>query len=310
MSNHTKPKNWTDSQATDFVTSLSSNTSPYKTFLPVVIHNKGVKAMMDSGNTFANVMSLDLYTSLGLDASKIIPLHLKKPVKSANSTTLEILGYAPQKLRLQIGTCAEVIKIRPVIVKNLACNLNLSGPFLAALNITHNYGAQEIIYKGKVFPLTTQESADISHLHTHNRAYLAHSVTVPPHSRIFTTARVPAIAAGFMKAHDGLIEGSPDFETNTNLHTWRAAAVKPSDAGLIPVGLMNTTSQPISIGRGAAYGVFSLLCDARDPQPGYISAIFPGEHAPDAPPTELPILSSNNNKKQLIHGRRSKSLRI
>ena len=74
----------------------------YSTYVPVQLGKLEVNAFVDSGNTFANVISPQMMTALGITASQLEPIPQLSVGTLAAGKKMKVLGQAP-RLEVQIG---------------------------------------------------------------------------------------------------------------------------------------------------------------------------------------------------------------
>jgi hypothetical protein len=109
---------------------------PYKYFVPMSIGAVICKAMVDSGNPWKNVLSLDFLHQLGLTRDDLREVPGIQEVGTAKSGTgLKVLGELKTPIHLRFGGCATRFKCCPVVLEGLSMPFNLSGPFLAQFGI-------------------------------------------------------------------------------------------------------------------------------------------------------------------------------
>ena len=114
-------------------------------FIRTKIHSRNVlvKALVDSGNLCADLISEELSTTLKL---KLKPT-TKEVGTAATSGSIKIIGRAP-KIRLFIENIKKTIIIKPYVVRDLAHPMNLGQSFLrrnnAKLNFEQNGAMLEI----------------------------------------------------------------------------------------------------------------------------------------------------------------------
>jgi hypothetical protein len=75
-------------------------------------------------------MSERLLKKLGLGPDDLQPLSISKIQMAKMGASLEILGELKTRVQLQLGGCETRFTCRPVVVRGLTHDLNLSGPFL------------------------------------------------------------------------------------------------------------------------------------------------------------------------------------
>ena len=101
----------------------------YSSYIPLRLWKIEVNAFVDSGNTFANVISPQTMTALGITASQLEPILQLSVGTAAADKKMKILGQAP-RLELQFGQHPAKFRIRPLMLQGLVHPLNLCGPFL------------------------------------------------------------------------------------------------------------------------------------------------------------------------------------
>ena len=77
-------------------------TPGYSTYVPVRLGKIEVNAFVDSGNTFATIISPQTMTALGITASQLEPIPQLSVGTAAAGKKIKVLGQAP-RLELQIG---------------------------------------------------------------------------------------------------------------------------------------------------------------------------------------------------------------
>lgn len=124
-------------------------TGSYKYFVPVSIGGVICKAMVDSGNLWKNVLSLDFLHQLGLtrdDLREVPGIHEVGTAKSGAG--LKVLGELKTPIHLRFGGCATRFKCRPVVLEGLSMPFNLSGPFLAQFGIDQLHSEGALLVQG------------------------------------------------------------------------------------------------------------------------------------------------------------------
>jgi hypothetical protein len=120
---------------------------PYKYFVPMSIGGVIGKAMVDSGNLWKNVLSLDFHHQPGQTRDDLREVPEIQEVGTAKSGTgLKVVGELKTPIHLRFGGCATHFKCRPVVLESLSMPFNLSGPFLAQFGIDqiHSEGALKV----------------------------------------------------------------------------------------------------------------------------------------------------------------------
>jgi hypothetical protein len=140
------------------------HSGPYKYFVPMSIGGVICKAMVDSGNLWKNVLSLDFLHQLGLTRDNLREVPGIQEVGTAKSGTgLKVLGELKTLIHLRFGRCATRFKCRPVVLQGLSMPFNLSCPFLAQYGINQLHSEGALLAQGKKIPLVASlnPSADL-----------------------------------------------------------------------------------------------------------------------------------------------------
>ena len=127
-------------------------TQGYSTYVPVRLGKLEVNAFVDSGNTFANVISPQMMTALGITASQLEPIPQLSVSTAAAGKKVKVLCQAP-RLKLQIGQHPAKFRIRPLVLQGLVHPLNLCGPFLKGVGIDQIHSRGILQIHGKEVPM-------------------------------------------------------------------------------------------------------------------------------------------------------------
>jgi hypothetical protein len=119
---------------------------PYKYFVPMSIGGVICKAMLDSGNLWKNLFSLDFLHQLGLtrDDLREVP-GLQEDGTAKTGTGLKVLGELKTPIHLRFGGCATRFKCRIVVLEGLSMPFNLSGSFLAQFGIDQLHSEEALL---------------------------------------------------------------------------------------------------------------------------------------------------------------------
>jgi hypothetical protein len=169
-------------------------TGPYKYFVPMSIGGVICKAMVDSGNLWKNVLSLDFLHQLGLTHDDLQEVPGIQEVGTAKSSTgLNVLGELKTPIHLQFGGCATRFKCRPVVLEGLSMPFNISGPFLAQFGIDQLHSEGALLVQGKKIPMVAllNPLADVEQ--TVSNIYIMEKVTVPAFSVTKFAVRASAL---------------------------------------------------------------------------------------------------------------------
>ena len=125
-----------------------SQAQDYSTYVPVRLRNLATAAFIDSGNTFANVISPQTMTVLGITLSQLEPVPQLSVRTTAMGKRMKMLGQAP-RIDLQLGQHPAKFHIRPLVLQGLVRPVNICGPFLAQAGIDqiHSKGVLRVCRK-------------------------------------------------------------------------------------------------------------------------------------------------------------------
>jgi hypothetical protein len=211
-------------------------------------------------------MSERLLKKLGMGPEDLQPLSISKIQTAKTGASLEIMGELKQRIYLQLGGCETRFRCRPVVVRGLTNDLNLSGPFLRQNDMGQIHSRDAIKINGHKVPLLTARGlpavprAEVSSA----QAYFAKKTILAPNSITMCSLRVPEIIRGTMPPEDARVDGSVQFMQTLNCHPWLMAIVDVKADGLIQAGVINTLDQPVTIQSGQQYGQVTLTCDVNE----------------------------------------------
>ena len=129
-----------------------SRMQDYSAYVPIQLGHLTTAAFVDSGNTFANVISPQTMTALGISPSQLEPVPQLSVGTAAAGKTMKILGQAP-RIDLQIGQHPAKFRIRPLVLQGLVHPVNLCGPFLARSGIDQIHSEGVLRVRGKDVPM-------------------------------------------------------------------------------------------------------------------------------------------------------------
>lgn len=230
---------------------LGARQNEYSPFVAVDINGIQIVAMLDSGNTYANVISSSLCKRLGLTDEDLRATEHQQIGTAKSGVNLRVLGQTKNSIPLRILGINHTFRIKPVIIKNLSMDLNICGPFLHKHGIDQLHAERCIEYKGQKVTfaqLVKEKTSDKTVL------YVKEKVIVPPRSICFISLRAADQAA---VRGEGLVEGSGEFMERSDLHPWVAALATWTKDGTIIGGVMNTTESAIQIPANIRYGSFT-----------------------------------------------------
>ena len=124
----------------------------YNAYVPVRLGKLNINAFVDSGNTFANVISPQTMAALGIEMSQLEPVPQLSVGTAAAGKKMQVLGQAP-RLELQFGQHPAKFRIRPLVLQGLVHPLNLCGPFLRRVGIDQLHSRGTLRIHGKEVPM-------------------------------------------------------------------------------------------------------------------------------------------------------------
>ena len=234
---------------------LKSKRQQYRYYLPVELNGAACKAMIDSGNSYANVMSEDLMKFLKLSIKDLTPLSGVKLVGTARTGAgMRILGRVKKPIAMKVHDKLTFL-IRPVVLKGLSMPLNICGPFLQFHKIDQLHSEGCLRYERLKLPLVAMLGSDVveEQLADKYPILIKDDISVPAMSCSMVEAEVPN-AEGIQFHFDALVEGSIEFMEGTNLHPWVSVINTCNPGGMLKVGVMNTLAYPVTLKAGSPYG--------------------------------------------------------
>ena len=142
-------------------TGNQSKNKRYHRFLPVTIKGHDCSALIDSGNTWRNVISVSMMKRLGYALDDLMPLKDVGISTARSGDQLEILGELPHYIEMQLGNTDIVLPTKPVVLRDLAMQINICGPFLQKHEIDQLHSKNALRCKGRLLKLTPCESLAI-----------------------------------------------------------------------------------------------------------------------------------------------------
>ena len=281
------PRQRHGSDGSHVLAAINEETAAFCRYLPVTIGNIASAALIDSGNTWRNVISDTFARRLGIRLHDLIPLRGSVAVKTAQKgASLQVLGEVPSVLRLALPQprylnmpAADrnyaVFDFQPVVVKNLAMPINISGTFLKMHNIDQIHSKDCLrLPQGQLVPLSQyQQPPTVDSIDT--PVLVAKNVTIPPLCIAHIDVSVPKTPNNPSAPADGFLEGNPALY-NKNLAPWISAIVSVTN-GKTRAGVVNTSERPVKLAAGTRYGTFTRLCLPADQYsyPWCIAAVAP-----------------------------------
>ena len=236
-----------------------SESARYASKLPVSVGKTPARALLDSGNTFSSAISEKFLRKMGLTTADLDPLPIDHVGSAKTGAGLKILGKLKTPTRLRLGGLSATIPFQPVVLRDLAMEVNLSGPFMKAHHIDqlHSSNAISVGSKGTRVKLIPPDSK-APQVREPCRVFSLNAVTIPPLEERVVELRVPAFERGSVQPSAGLLQGNVGLEQSHDVHTYRNVLLTPdATSHTLTAGLYNTTDEPIEVPAGAHYGWFT-----------------------------------------------------
>jgi transposase InsO family protein len=231
----------------------------YRRFLPIKIDTTTCAALVDSGNLWRNVISVDMLKRLGMNETDLRPIGRTRLATAKEGADLKILGELKRPIYLALGGTGTKIKDRPVVVEGLNMAFNLSGPFMKQHGIDQLHSQDSIVYQGrKVKLLVNPRDSAPGPEASEAQIYFCKQETIPPLSFKYVNLRASAIEERTMPGGDGFVCGSVDFMEKFDVHPFINALVTADPDGNLIAGVMNTLEEEVTVPEGTRYGSFTL----------------------------------------------------
>ena len=244
----------------------------YPRYCPVRIDGIQTFAFMDSGNCLPNVISESFAAKLGFPRSSLRAIPKLRKVGTAKAASdLVVLGTTPRALKLRIGGSQRRIPFRPLVIENLAMEVNLGGPFMRRARIDQLHSQGVLSIDGTQVPVLTKrqcENAQISISSiigekNESVAYVANTINVPSQSACYLPLRVCFLDNLKMQKSPGFIEAGADFAHKSGVLPLQLAVVSPDENNLVWTSVWNPSDRAITIPEDLKFGEFSNSPDNR-----------------------------------------------
>ena len=233
-----------------------TESAKYAHKLPVHVGRVSARALLDSGNTFESAISEQFFKRLGLTNEDLEKLDIAQVGSAKKGAGLTILGRVKKPLHLRIGGHSCTFPLRPVVLRDLAMDVNLSGPWMKSQQIDQLHSQDAIQIRGRVRVKLLAPEHQGARDRAPVRVFSIGNVTIPPGESRPVELRVPAFEAGTVEPHAGLLQGNPGLEQSYDIHTIRNVLLTP-DAGRLVAGFYNSTAEPITVPANTHYGWFT-----------------------------------------------------
>ena len=224
-------------------------------YINVEIAGQQARGMMDSGNTFGTVISMELSKRLGYDQGDLEPLETPVKVGTAHKDgNLTVLGKIPKSLEFTIGNYSEPFMIKPFVVDGLNMELNLGKEFMSENAIDELHSEQVLRHKGVKIPMNNATS--VSNILV--VAYAKESRVIEPGESVELPLTVPDWTNVNSQFH-GYLEADPLFYWKTTCLPERNRTKMIAQLGNLNAQVMNITDSKVVIPKGIRYGEVMAL---------------------------------------------------
>lgn len=257
---------------------LDSRVAEYRTYVRTRIGSYDAISMLDTGNSFADVINADMKKALGIKNSDLRPYRGRSSIGTAKvAARMRIEGETKEKYEIYLSPSLPPIRTRLVVLPELGMPCNISGRTMEQNGISILVG-RHANYKGEEIPLITRKDSGpvISRYSAHMLPiYTACDVTVQPFERVHVSAIV-VDRWGNNDVHCAVLTPSSHFEERYEVSPWRSAMIplwkeegkggKTRSQYKSKIGMINSTTRPIKIPSGTFYGEAELVTSLSDPR--------------------------------------------
>ena len=138
---------------------MHHDSSTYCRYLPIRIGNTMTTALVDSGNVWRSAFAESFLPKLGLTSQDVRPIDRKQLRTAKLDSSLTVVGELKQELSFDIGSINTQCRERPIVVRNMAMDFNLSGPFMKRHQIDMLHSMDAISIQGHIVPLLPRPRA-------------------------------------------------------------------------------------------------------------------------------------------------------
>jgi hypothetical protein len=121
----------------------------------VAVDDVVTMALIDSGNLWDSAISEKFAAMLGLWSTDVDTSKATRIGTAGLYQHLEVLGVTREPLRMTLGWSDITVEISPIIVRNLAMDVNLSGPFLKQHEIDQYHSINALKVRGTLLHLVS-----------------------------------------------------------------------------------------------------------------------------------------------------------
>ena len=236
-------------------------------YCPVRINGVHTFAFMDSGNCLPNVISEDFSSRLGFQRKDLKPIPKLQRVGTAKASShLTVLGTTPSALKLRLGGSQRKISFRPLVIENLAMDVNLSGPFMRRARIDQLHSEGVLCVEGLKIPVLTRKECnkgllasidpDNANHATKSDTYVAKTIAIPARSACYVPLRISSLDQLAMSPTAGMVEVELGFANRTGTYPLQLTITQPDDNGNAWTSIWNPTDVEKVIPEDLKFGTY------------------------------------------------------
>jgi len=248
---------------------------PQELTVPVQINGKTTRFLVDTGASMS-VIEYDHLQEIFEDSPIVTQLSSSRAIQTVSGEQLPILGTITVTLTFAGGTYPCELKV----IKGLTYKAVLGRDFLRAHGAVINLQTEMLELEDYDPRMPEEELQSIQALATY---------VIPPTSEAVIPARVRgSTTSGII----GLVESSPRLAERYNLQG-AASLVQVSEAETIPFRLVNPTSKPVTLYKGATLGTFAEANGNLTVQP--VGDAIESKPSPSQSQTSIPVDFTSSN---------------
>jgi len=144
---------------------ITTTKPAYRKYARLLLNGFPCTGLVDSGNLWECVISPHMLQRLGIATADLEAVPIARLATAKTGSSLEVLGRVRRPLQLQFldaaEGAAELIHFRPVVIQDLAMEVNLSGPFLRKHGINQLHTKDALDFRGAHVPLIASLDAKL-----------------------------------------------------------------------------------------------------------------------------------------------------
>ena len=208
----------------------------FKKYAPIRVNGQFCKALVDSGNLWRTCISEEMLARLGWTKKDLTKLRIGAVGTAKKGSSLKVLGETKVPVKIQFGDQDKKIKCKPVVVRGLTMEMNLSGPFLKQHQIDQLHSRGCLLVHGKEVGLVSQTGEPGSKEEGISAIYAMKKTIIPPGRVACLPVKVQTVANGIWAPGMGTITGCDEALGNLELNPG-----PPVDTLCLPEGISTIT---------------------------------------------------------------------